>query len=53
MISINRIQNKHFCLHTISVLYVFIYYVYINMHTYSIYFENIYMYCISIYIIYT
>ncbi len=51
LIAINRIQNKSFCLHNICVL--FIYYVYINTHTYSIYFENIYMYIhLFTYIIY-
>ncbi len=44
LIQINRIQNKSFCLHNICVCAVYIYYVYINTHTYSIYFENIYMY---------
>ncbi len=43
LIEINRIQNKSFCLHNICVCSVYIYYVYINPHTYSIYFENIYM----------
>ncbi len=38
---INRIQNKSFCLHNMCV---YIYYGYINTHTYSLYFENIYMY---------
>ncbi len=55
LIAINRIQNKSFCLHNIYVCSVYIYYVYINTHTYSIYFENIYMYlhvCIYIHIIY-
>ncbi len=32
------------CLHNMSVCIVYIYYVYRNTHTYSIYFENIYMY---------
>ncbi len=41
----------------ISVYILYVYYMclcimYINMHTYSIYFENMYMYCLSIYIIY-
>ncbi len=44
LIAINLIQNKCFCLHNICVCTVYIYYVYINAHTYSIYFENIYMY---------
>ncbi len=44
LITLNRIQNKSFYLHNISVCTVYIYYVYINTHTYSIYFENIYMY---------
>ncbi len=55
LIAINRIQNKSFCLHNIYACSVYIYYVYINTHTYSIYFENIYMYlhvCIYIHIIY-
>ncbi len=43
IIAINRIQNKRFCLHNISVCSVYIYYAYINTYTYSIYFENIYM----------
>ncbi len=38
---INRIQNKRFYLRNIYVCTVHIYYVYINTHTYSIYFENI------------
>ncbi len=45
LITINRIQNKSFSLHNMSV----------NTHTYSIYFENIYMYLhvyIYIHIIY-
>ncbi len=45
---INRIQNKSFCLQNICVCAVYIYYVYINTHTYSIYFENIYMYICNI-----
>ncbi len=44
LIAINRIQNKSFCLHSICMCAVYIYYVYINTHTYGIYFENIYMY---------
>ncbi len=44
LIVINRIQNKSFYLHNISVCTVYIYYLYIKTHTYSIYFENIYMY---------
>ncbi len=44
LIVINRIQNKSFCLHYICMCTVYIYYVYINTHTYSIYFENIYMF---------
>ncbi len=32
-ISVNRIQNKSFCLHNIGVFSVYIYYVYINTHT--------------------
>ncbi len=43
LIVINHIQNKSFCLHNIYVCTVYIYYVYINTHSYSIYFENIYM----------
>ncbi len=39
-----HIQNKGFCLHNICVYTVYIYYVYVNTHTYSIYFENISMY---------
>ncbi len=42
IITINLIQNKSFCLHNICIFTVFIYYVYINIHAYSIYFENIY-----------
>ncbi len=38
---LNHIQNKSFCLHNICVCTVYIYYVYINTHTYNIYFENI------------
>ncbi len=41
---INRIQNKRFCLHYIYACTVYSYYVYINTHTYSINFENIYVY---------
>ncbi len=41
LIAINRIQYKIFSLHNICVCAVYIYYVY--THTYSIYFENIYM----------
>ncbi len=41
LIAINRIQNKSFCLHNKCVCTVYIYYVYINTHSYSIYFENI------------
>ncbi len=49
----NRIQNKSFSLHNICMCTVFIYYVYINTHTLSIYFENIYMYIhLYYYIIY-
>ncbi len=44
LIVINRIQNKSFCLYNICMCAVYIYYVYINTHTYGIYFENIYMY---------
>ncbi len=44
LFAINRIQNKSFCLHNICVYTVYIYYVYLNAHTYSIYFENISMY---------
>ncbi len=44
LIASNRIQNKSFCLHNMCVCIVYIYYVYINTHTYIIYFENIYMY---------
>ncbi len=39
---INR--DPCFCLHNICVYTVYIYHVYINTHTYGIYFENIYMY---------
>ncbi len=42
--TINHIQNKSFCLHNICACSVYIYYVYINAHTYSTYFENIYMF---------
>ncbi len=41
---ISHIQNKRFRLHNICMFTVYIYYVYINAHTYSKYFENIYMY---------
>ncbi len=33
LIAINRIQNKHFCLHSICECSVYIYYVYINTYT--------------------
>ncbi len=52
LIVINRIQNKGFCLHNICMCTVHIYCVYINTHTYSKYFENIYMY-IFIFLYYT
>ncbi len=42
--TINHIQNKSFCLHNIHVCIVYIYYAYIDTHTYSIYLENINMY---------
>ncbi len=35
LITINRIQNKSFCLHNICVCTVYIYYVYINTHTHT------------------
>ncbi len=35
LIAINRIQNKRFCLHNIYVCTVYIYYVYINTHTFK------------------
>ncbi len=41
LLVVNSIQNKGFCLYNISV---YIYYVYMKIHTYSIYFENTYMY---------
>ncbi len=41
IIVINRIQNKLF---TKCMCTIYIYYVYINTHIYSIYLENIYMY---------
>ncbi len=44
LITINHIQNKSFCVYNIYVCTVYIYYVYIKTHTYSIYLENIYMY---------
>ncbi len=44
LIAINHIRNLSFCLHNMCVCIVHIYYVYLNTHTYSIYFENIYMY---------
>ncbi len=44
LIVINHIQNKSFCLHNICMCTVYIYYLYINTHAYSIYFLNIYMY---------
>ncbi len=53
--TINHIQNKSFCLHNICMCTAFIYYVYINRHAFSIYFENIYMHihlCIYIIIFY-
>ncbi len=43
IIAINRIQNKSFVC-TIYVCTVYIYDIYIYIHTYSIYFENNYMY---------
>ncbi len=52
---INRIQNTRFSLHNIWVCTVYIYYAYINTHTYSKYFENVYMHLhvyIYIHIIY-
>ncbi len=50
---INHIQNKKICLHNICICTMNIYYVYINTHTCSIYFENVYMYLhVYIYIIY-
>ncbi len=42
LITINCIQNISFCLHMCYTVHI--YYVYINTHTYSIYFENISMY---------
>ncbi len=50
LIVINHIQNKSFCLNNICVCSVYIYYVYINIHTYSIYFENIYVFTCLYYI---
>ncbi len=44
LIVINRIQNKSFCLYNICVCAVCIHCVFKKTHTYSIYFENIYMY---------
>ncbi len=44
LITINHIKKKGFCLHNIWMCTVYIYYVYINTQTYSIYFENICMY---------
>ncbi len=41
---INRIQNKRFCLHNTCVGTVYVNYINIKAHTYSTYFENIYMY---------
>ncbi len=51
LITINHIQNKSFhCIIYVCSVYI---YVYINIHTYSIYFENIYMYLhFYIYVIY-
>ncbi len=52
IIPINHVQNESFCLHNMFSVYN---YVYINTHTCSIYFENIYMYLqvyIYIHIIY-
>ncbi len=40
LITINHIQNKSFCLHYIYMCTVYIYYVYINTHRYSMNFEN-------------
>ncbi len=47
LIVINCIPNKSFCLHNICICIVHIYYVYINIHTYSIYILNIFT-CIYI-----
>ncbi len=44
------LNHESFCLHHICMYTVFIYYVHINTHTYSIYLENIYMYLNNIYI---
>ncbi len=46
----NRIQNKCFCLHNKCICNVFIYYVYINTHTHTVYILKIFT-CIRIYII--
>ncbi len=52
LITINHIQYKGFCLHNICMCTVlYIYYVYINTHTYSVYLKNIYIYT-HIYILY-
>ncbi len=51
-IVINCIQNKSFCLHNICTSTVFIYYVYLNTQTFSIYLENIYIYIFILYILY-
>ncbi len=52
LIAINRIQNKRFCLHNISVCTVYIYYVYINTNTCMYIFKKItlclYIKCIYI-----
>ncbi len=45
---INCIQNTSFCLCNICVCTVYIYYEYLNTHTYNIYFESIYM-CLHVY----
>ncbi len=46
---VKRLSKIKVCLHTLCMCTVFIYYAYINTHTYSIYFENIYMYIFKLY----
>ncbi len=50
-ILVNRIQNKHFCLHNMCACIMYIYYVYINTHTAYILkiFTCIYLYSYHLY----
>ncbi len=52
LITINRIQNKSFCLH-MCVLCWYIYYVYKHTHTHNMFWKYLHVYIyIHIYIIY-